>query len=146
PRVLLHVDAVLNPQMFPGLHERHYDLYLTLLPLPEHRVPEGLNIEHLFSDPLVVAAGKNHRWANLRKIDFAELAEERWILARADSWNYICIADAFRAGGLPGPKIGLWSNDAPLRGHLIAQGGFVTALAKSSAEWLGMKVLPVDLP
>jgi DNA-binding transcriptional LysR family regulator len=146
PRVLLHVDAVLNPQMFPGLHERHYDLYLTLLPLPEHRVPEGLNVECLFSDPLVVAAGKNHRWANRRKIDFAELAEERWILARADSWNYICIADAFRARGLPGPKIGLWSNDAPLRSHLIAQGGFVAALAKSSAEWLGMKVLPVDLP
>jgi len=65
---------------------------------------------------------------------------------RSFSWNYICIADAFRTRGLPGPKIGLWSNDAPLRGHLIAQGGFVTALAKSSAEWLGMKVLPVDLP
>jgi DNA-binding transcriptional LysR family regulator len=146
PRVLLHVDAVLNPQMFPGLHERHYDLYLTLLPLPEHRVPEDLNIEHLFSDPLVVAAGKNHRWANRRKIDFAELAEEHWILARTDSWNFICIADGFRKRGLPGPKIGLWSNDAPLRGHLIDQGKLVTALAKSSAEWLGMKVLPVDLP
>jgi DNA-binding transcriptional LysR family regulator len=146
PRVLLHVDTVLNPQMFPGLYDRQYDLYLTMLPLPEHRVPEGLDIEHLFSDPLVVAASKNHRWANRRKIDFAELAEERWILARTDSWNYICIADAFRAHGVPGPKIGLWSNDAPLRSHLIAQGGFVTALAKSSAEWLGMKVLPVDLP
>jgi hypothetical protein len=28
--------------------------------------------EFLFIDPLVVAAGMNHRWANRRKIDFAE--------------------------------------------------------------------------
>jgi DNA-binding transcriptional LysR family regulator len=54
------------------LHDRKYDLYLTLLPLPEHRVPDGLNVEFLFSDPLVVAAGMNHRWANRRKIDFAD--------------------------------------------------------------------------
>jgi len=146
PRVLLHVDAVQNPQNFPGLHDRRYDLYLTLLPLPEHRVPEGLNVEFLFSDPLVVAAGMNHRWANRRKIDFAELAEEPWILPRTDSWNYICIADAFRTRGLPGPKIGLWSNDAPLRRHLLDTGRFVTALAKSNAEWYGLKTLPVDLP
>jgi DNA-binding transcriptional LysR family regulator len=56
PRVVLHVDAVSNPQSFPGLHDRKCDLYVTLLPLPEHRVPEGLNVEFLFSDPLVVAA------------------------------------------------------------------------------------------
>src|SRR4051812_30065919 len=133
PRVVLHVDAVLNPQTFPGLHDRKYDLYLTLLPLPEHRVPEGLNVEFLFSDPLVVAAGMNHRWANRRKIGFAELAEESWILARPDSWNYIRIANEFRTRGLPGPKIGVWSNDGPLRSYLMTKGQCVTALAKSNA-------------
>src|SRR5690242_15924943 len=107
PRVLLHVDAIQNPQDLPGLHDRKYDLYLTNLPLPEHRLPEGLDVELLFNDPLVVAAGMRHRWASRRNIDFAELAEETWLLPRADSWNYICIADAFRARGLPGPKIGL---------------------------------------
>jgi DNA-binding transcriptional LysR family regulator len=146
PRVLLHVDAVPNPQNFPGLHERKYDLFLTNLPLPEHRLPEGLDVEVLFNDPLVVAAGMSHRWANRRKFDFAELAEEFWLLPRADSWNYICIADAFRARGLPGPKIGLWSNDAPLRTRLLAKGRFVTAMGKLNAEWYGLKALPVDLP
>src|SRR5215218_706643 len=146
PRVLLHVDAVPNPQNLPGLHDRKYDLYLTNLPLPEHRVPEGLAVEFLFNDPLVVAAGTSHRWANRRKIDFAELAEESWLLPRIDSWNYICIADAFRACGLPGPKIGLWSNDAPLRTRLLAKGRFVTAMGKLNAQWYGLKVLPIDLP
>ena len=146
PRVLLHVDMVQNPQNLPGLHDRKYDLYLTNLPLPEHRVPEGLDVEFLFSDPLVVAAGMSHRWATRRKIDFAELVEESWLLPRADSWNYICIADAFRTRGLPGPKIGLWSNDASLRMRLLAKGRFVTAMGKLNAGWYGMKVLPIDLP
>src|SRR6185436_18150085 len=128
PRVLLHVDAVQNPQSFPGLHERKYDLYLTNLPLPAHRVPEDLNVKILFNDPLVVAAGTSHRWANRRRIDLAELAEEFWLLPRTDSWNYICIADAFRDRGLPEPKIALWSNDATLRTHLLAKGRHVTAM------------------
>jgi DNA-binding transcriptional LysR family regulator len=146
PRVVLHVDAVQNPQNLPGLHDRKYDLYLTNLPLPEPRVPEGLDVEVLFSDPLVVAAGMSHRWASRRKIDFAELVEEFWLLPRVDSWNYICIADAFRTRGLPGPKVGLWSNDASLRIRLLAGGRFVTAMGKLNAGWYGVKVLPVDLP
>src|SRR5215216_4202881 len=94
----------------------------------------------------VVAAGTTHRWANRRKIDFAELAGELWLLPRTDSWNYICIADAFRSRGLPGPKIGLWSNDAALRTQLLAKGSAVTAMGKLNAQWYGLKVLPIDLP
>jgi DNA-binding transcriptional LysR family regulator len=146
PRVTLHVDAVPNPQSFPGLHERTYDLYLTLLPLPESRIPEGLTIEFLFSDPLVVATGMRHRWGNRRKVEFADLVDKTWILPRADSWNYICIAEAFRARGLPMPKVSLWSNIAPLRNQLMTEGEFVTAVSSSNARWYGMKVLPVDLP
>jgi DNA-binding transcriptional LysR family regulator len=138
PQVALHVDAVTNPQAFPGLFDRTYDLYITLLPLPERRVPDGLHVEFLFSDPLVVAAGKHHRLANRRKIEVAELAEEPWILPRADSWNYICVTDAFQARGLTPPKMVLWSNIVPLRNQLIATGRFI--------RWHGMKVLPVDLP
>jgi DNA-binding transcriptional LysR family regulator len=146
PRVALHVDAVTNPQAFPGLFDRTYDLYITLLPLPERRVPEGLSVEVLFSDPLVVAAGKRHRWANRRKVEFAELVQESWILPRADSWNYICVMDAFRSRGLAMPKVAFWSNIVPLRNQLIATGRFVTALSRSNVRWHGMKVLPVDLP
>ena len=146
PRVALYVDAVTNPQAFTGLFDRTYDLYITLLPLPERRVPEGLNVEFLFSDPLVVAAGKHHRWASRRKIEFAELANESWILPRTDSWNYICVTDAFRILGLAMPKVVLWSNIVPLRNQLIATGQFVTALSISNIRWHGMKVLPVDLP
>lgn len=94
PRVILHIDGVPNPQSFPGLHDRKYDLYFTLLSLPEQRVPEGVNVDFLFSDPLIVAAGMHHRLAKRRKVSLADLVDESWILPRADSWNYICIAEA----------------------------------------------------
>jgi hypothetical protein len=68
------------------------------------------------------------------------------ICTRANSWNYICIADAFRARGLAGPKIALWSNDASLRSQLLAKGSFVTAMGKLNAQWYGLKVLPIELP
>jgi DNA-binding transcriptional LysR family regulator len=146
PSIVMRVDAVANPQLFPGLHDRTYDVYLTLLPLPERRVPEGLDIEFLFSDLLVIAAQAHHRLAKRRKVEFADLAAESWVLPRPDSWNYICIADAFRARGLGAPKIALWSNDAPVRNQMIATGRFVTTVSRSTADWYGMKVLPVDLP
>jgi DNA-binding transcriptional LysR family regulator len=146
PRVALNVDAVTNPQAFVGLFDRTYDLYITLQPLPERRVPDGLRVEMLFSDPLVVAAGNRHRLASRRKVEFAQLAEDPWILPRTDSWNYICVLDAFQARGLAPPKVALWSNIVPLRNQLIATGRFVTALAKSNVRWHGMKVLPVELP
>jgi len=37
-----------------------------------------LNVQTLFEDELVVAAGLQTRWARRRKIDIAELAGERW--------------------------------------------------------------------
>jgi DNA-binding transcriptional LysR family regulator len=136
PRVALRVDAVVNPQLFPGLHDRTYDLYVTL----------GLETEFLFSDPLVIAVGKHHRLANRPKVDFKELVHEPWLFARTDSWNYICIAEECRTRGLQMPKVSLWCNVAPLRDHMMAKGQFVTSVSRSTAEWHGMKVLPVDLP
>jgi DNA-binding transcriptional LysR family regulator len=88
----------------------------------------------------------HHRWANRRKVAFAELVNEAWLFPRADSWNYICMAEAFRARGLEMPKISLWSNVTSLRNHMMASGQFVTAVSKSIAEWNGMTLLPVDLP
>jgi DNA-binding transcriptional LysR family regulator len=56
-----------------------------------------LNVEVLFNDKLVVAAGMQTRWARRRKIDLADLARERWILTAPGTWNYQIVEEAFRA-------------------------------------------------
>lgn len=149
PGVVLHVDEVPPPSRDePVLRSRQYDFILSRLmePLSDDPLGDDLNVEFLFDDPLVVAAGNQSRWVRRRKIDLKELVDERWILTPADSWNYLRMAEAFRTRGLEMPKITLLTRSVLLRARLLADGGLVTAVAKSIADQYGMSVLPVDLP
>jgi DNA-binding transcriptional LysR family regulator len=146
PGIVLYADAVTSPASFPGLRERRYDLFLTMLPMPASRVPDGLNVEILFNDQLVVATGADTQWKRRRKIDLADLVNESWMLPQRDSSNYLWLEEGFRARGLAMPKVILWSNFVPLRNHLITNGRFLTAVSKTNASSHGMKILSVDLP
>jgi hypothetical protein len=63
-----------------------------------------LELELLFEDHLVVAAGIQSKWARRRRIDLAELADQPWILTPSDTWNSAILAEAFRMRGLDLPK------------------------------------------
>jgi DNA-binding transcriptional LysR family regulator len=79
PRVVLHLDHMeTTATALPGLRNRECDLIVGRLPMP--LADEDLNVEPLFDDPLVVAAGMHNRLARRRKIDLAELLDEPWIL------------------------------------------------------------------
>ena len=102
PRVVVHVHDVPSPAIKnPGLRDRKYDLVVARLgpSLPNDQIADDLNVEYLFDDPLIIAAGLHSRWARRRTIDLAELSDEPWILAHPDTWNYIGVAEAFRAAG-----------------------------------------------
>jgi DNA-binding transcriptional LysR family regulator len=155
PRVVVHADdwtapAVELPQ--PGLRDRKYDLVLIRLvkPFSEDHWPDDLNVECIFNDQLVVAAGSHNRWARRRKIDLAELIDEPWILAQPGTWNYNGIAEAFKARGLDVPKASLVSVSVGLRTRLLANGPFIAALPNSvlqlNRDHYALKALPIDLP
>jgi len=154
PRVVLHVDPVNTATLeLPGLRERKFDLVVALLLLPP-RVDDGLgddlNVEVLFDDHLVVAAGMRSRWAHRRKIDLAELVNEPWILATPDTGPYRIVSEAFRARGLGAPRISLMTLSVHLRTNMLASGHFITtfpnSVARLHADRFSLKVLPVDLP
>jgi DNA-binding transcriptional LysR family regulator len=134
-----------------GLRERKFDLLLLRLssPLPEHGLTDDLDIDILFEDALVLAAGRSSRWARRRKIDLAELIKERWILPGRDSGNYRILSKAFAARGLSPPPISLVTYSVHLRTRMVVAGGFVTMLPESvvriNGKALGLKTLPVDL-
>jgi DNA-binding transcriptional LysR family regulator len=147
PKAVFRVDQVgTSPEDLLALNDRRYDFILGFLPPPHANVGDDYNVEFLFDDRLVVAAGMGTRWARRRKIDLAELIDEPWTLTAPGTWNYMCIGEAFRAQGLDMPKISLMSTSAPLRIPLTASGQFLTALTKSVADLYGLKVLQVDLP
>jgi len=130
-----------------GLRERKHDLLLewSVPPFSSDFLGSDVRVECLFDDHLVVVAGPQSRWARRRKIDLAELVSERWILGAPSTSNYADIAEAFRARGLPMPKVALETLSVPLRTYLLTNGPFITAMLHSFASHSPVKILPVDL-
>jgi DNA-binding transcriptional LysR family regulator len=60
---------------------------------------DDVNVELLFDDRLVVAAGINNRFARRRKIDLA-VVDEPWILAPPGTWHHARVQEAFKRKGL----------------------------------------------
>ena len=151
PNVVLHLSYVASPpRELPELRERTLDAILDRVVPPFAIESDAFDVEVLFQDVMVVAAGMQSPWARRRKIDLAELVDEPWILPPTDSWNYTNVAEAFRTRGLPLPKVRLVTFSVHLRTSLLATGRFLTAFPSSvlslDANQLPLKVLPVDLP
>jgi DNA-binding transcriptional LysR family regulator len=151
PRVQLYVKDVATPTMgLPELRERRLDVVLVRPVTPHAGEDEDINLEVLFHDEMVVAAGMQSPWARRRAIKFSELINEPWVLTPPGTWNYTTVAAAFQAYGLDMPKICLTTFSLPLRNDLLAAGPFITAYPKSfmtvNGDRFSLKVLPVDLP
>src|SRR5262245_30282742 len=147
PRIVVHVDEVVLPAQLAGLRDRKFDLTLARLaqPLTEEQ-NEDLDVEVLFNDQLVVAAGELSNWARRRRINLAELADTPWILAPPNTWNYSCLAEAFRMQGLAMPPASLVTLSTQIIAQLLASGEYVTAFPASWVRFNSLKALPVEMP
>jgi DNA-binding transcriptional LysR family regulator len=146
PHVVLQVDhvATTTTMALPALRSRECDFILGRPHVP--LADEDLNVESLFDDTLVVAAGTRNRLAQRRKIDLAELVDEPWILQAPHTGNYIRLNEAFQARGLAMPRAALVTLSLPLIIDFLANGPFITAYPRSGLVHGSLKVLPVDLP
>ena len=153
PGVVLDVHAEEVETLATKLRDRSLDFIVQVvrgLPSAEDPSFEDLDVEVLFDDELVVAAGLQSQWARRRKIDLADLVDEPWILTGPPTWNYRIVSEAFRARGLGMPKVVVRTFSAYLRTTLVAAGPFIATFPKSVArlyaDRLPLKVLPVELP
>jgi len=117
--------------------------------LADDRSTADLNVEMLFDDELVIAAGLNSTWARRRRIDLVDLHHADWILPGPESWGYRVLADAFRSRGLDMPKVSVRSLSGHLQANLLADGEFVGAIARSVLHFysrrFALKSLPIKL-
>ena len=152
PRVLPCVDAGPTDTMIRSLIDRGLDLVVARgrQLLADESVLERLNMEVLFHDHLVVATGAQSEWARRRRIDLAELVNERWILSGPGTWNHTIVTEAYRARGLEMPKMSVETLSMHLRANLLATGPFISVFPYSVLRLYGerfsLKALPVDLP
>jgi DNA-binding transcriptional LysR family regulator len=111
---------------------------------------DDLDLEILFDDEMVVAAGRSSLWARRRVIDLAELVDESWILSGHPSWPHRILSEAFEARAVAMPKILLKTYSVHIRANLVASGRFIATFPKSVAcfyaDRFSLKVLPVKLP
>ena len=152
PRVSVHFEdvsahAVAAPG--PGLRERKYDCVLQRIVTPLPDETNDLQVEVLFEDELVIAAGSNTRWAHRRNIDLAELVNEPWILPPPGTWYYAFVSKLFNARGLDVPKASLSTHSLALRSRVLSEGPYITTFARSimrlNAARYALTALPVKL-
>jgi DNA-binding transcriptional LysR family regulator len=151
PKAVLDVDDVNFGRLAP-LIDRRIDLVIARggRGFGGQEIPDEVDVRMLFEDELVVAAGANSRWFNRRKIDLADLVDERWILTEPGIWNHLLVAEAFAAHKLAVPNVSMRTLSVHLRTNLIATGDFITTLPRSVlrlyADRLSLKALPVNFP
>jgi DNA-binding transcriptional LysR family regulator len=153
PGVVPIVGEVAGPSLdFSELRARKVDLIVARLvsPIVQGQLLDDLNVQILFNDDVVVAAGAQSRWARRRNIKLADLADEPWILTEPNTWNRAIVAEAFETCGLKMPKITLMTLSVHLRTNLLASGRFITVFPRSVmrlyARRFSLKALPISLP
>jgi len=153
PRIKFDVQQVRQPTVeVPELHERKVDLVLARLEnnLVRDDVSEDLDVEVLFNDPFVLVVSEKSKWARRRKVELADLADERFIAPPADTWSGALVAEAFRKRGLKAPSFIISTFSIPLRNSLAGNNEFITILpgsvVRTHGERYSLKVLPIELP
>jgi DNA-binding transcriptional LysR family regulator len=147
PGTVVHVDEAVLPAQLAGLRDRRFDFTVTRLARPlTEKQDDDLNVEVLFNDQLVVAAGNLSKWARRGKIDLAELADEPWIFAPPNTWNYSCLAEAFQKRGVAMPAARLVTLSTQIIAQLLTNSEYITAFPASWVRFHSLRILPVDLP
>lgn len=153
PCITLTIASFPKPTLdVPELHTRELDVVLSRLSKPLDDDPQhaDLNVEILFDDEVVIAAGADSRWARRRTLALADLHDASWIGASRETLTATATEQAFRASGLPVPTMRVVSFSVQLRAHLLATGDFVCPMPKSmlrlNPECKGLTALPIRLP
>jgi DNA-binding transcriptional LysR family regulator len=153
PRVEVHADLTAQAKDFPGLRERKYDCMLERVPasIVDEHMTDDLNVEFLFDETVVVAAGTHTKWAHRRKIELAELINEPWASGGPGTWHRALVEEIFHARGLSAPEARVATVSISLRAHLLAAGPYLCFFLPSVVRQLvahhyAITALPVDLP
>jgi DNA-binding transcriptional LysR family regulator len=153
PRVAVNMTLLNTPTLdLPQLHDRTLDLVVARSPITGTDDPayNDLQMECLFDDDLVVAAGAQSRFKHRCKIDLADLIDEPWILTPPGAAIYNYMMQVFRQRGIAPPFVALGTQSFGFRGDLLETGDYIAPIPRSIfnqyAKRFPLKLLLVDLP
>lgn len=146
-KVMFHVLQGDQVNLLRELRERRVELVL----IPTLGVLLGADtvVEPLFDDHHVIIAAQTSKWARRRRLKIADLINESWVLAPANSIGGRYIDAAFQAAGVEPPRARVDTFSIPMHHHLLATGRYLTSLPRSVvlfAKHMSLKALPVEWP
>jgi DNA-binding transcriptional LysR family regulator len=113
-------------------------------------IDDETSFEVLFESPYVVAAGASNPLVRRRRIELAELMNERWTLPAPDDAFGTFVTDALRAAGLDYPRPTVITSALEIRANLMRTGRYLSFIPEF---WLQLpnrhpflRKLQVELP
>jgi len=146
PRAVFHVVLAGAPALYNDLRERRAEVGVERT---FGTVPEDMDVEVLFEDPLVVVTGMKNPWSRRRKVKLAELVNEPWTWPAGATFDAM-VVEAFRASGVKPPRAAVYADAVNMRLRLAATGRFLTVvpslMLKLPTKRVSLKVLPIEFP
>jgi DNA-binding transcriptional LysR family regulator len=150
PKLRIEVKEIANVvEQFNSLRERRIDVVIRRMP---HSLAEDhdLEAESLYDDPPLIAAGAGNPLTRRRRIQLAELVDERWVLPPPETDVSHYINELFVGAGLKSPKAQVICPSMEMNHALLTFGGYLAfypgSLLMFGAKRLPIKALRVDLP
>jgi DNA-binding transcriptional LysR family regulator len=150
PGVTVHVAQMSRPIAVEvkALRDRNVDL---IIARGEFAVPEDdVQSEVLFTEPFIVVSGVHSQWTRRRKLELAEVLDEKWILYPPEEAPGVLVDQAFRNRGLAVPRARIATMSYHLRDMLLTTGDYLTVIPACMLDVLNakrptVKRLPIDL-
>jgi DNA-binding transcriptional LysR family regulator len=130
------------------LRGRQVDLIVA--PVPKRLLVEDLETTFLYENRLRVVVAMQSRWARRRRVALSDLINESWCAPPLDSSPGMAFADAFRASGLPMPRLIVSSSAYHVYCKLLTNDRFIGISSDGplyfDTDSPPLKVLPVEFP
>lgn len=124
--------AVGRPQLLDALRQGTVDVALiSLFEKEVLRPPDGIHVETLFKEQLVVAVGPDSRLASDAPVRLAALRESPVLMSRDSSLSKVVLAEAARQGA--DLEVRWLGADLAMIRSLVAQGAGITILPRWAA-------------
>ena len=136
PPVTVSLREAYVPSLFDELLDGNLDALITVYDAGAMAATagRGIRFEKFAEEEYTVIAHASHRLARARKVSWAALAAEPWVLTRKPSLARVFIEDTFRREGLS-PPLPVCETESPVTSaRIVAQGVGVSCTPDTTAR------------
>ena len=131
PKLQVRIVAQ-NKSLFTDLLEGRFSLVVAML---YNEMPkQGLTKQWLFDDRLTLAMRPDHPLAKRRKVKAADLADQKWVFADANTWSQHRLQLYFEQNGLPIPRARIESRDPAIVKSIVMISDHIAMISRLGVE------------